>query len=145
MYSFKSKLVWISLYIIGSYFCASEPDLCLPGTSEYSLCVIIHALPYVRGIYDTLLLTPTRPSSHASPPRLWPGCSILGRRGISNACLLLGCLRLIEQQARPRISRPLPIHSTHRPPAYCGEHNGLRGHVNHRLSAPSLSLVSFSC
>lgn len=68
MYSFKSKLVWISLYIIGSYFCASEPDLCLPGTSEYSLCVIIHALPYVRGIYDTLLLTPTRPSSHASPP-----------------------------------------------------------------------------
>ncbi|KAG8011667.1 Homeobox protein cut-like 2, partial [Nibea albiflora] len=37
--------------------------------------------------------------------------------------------RLIEQQAGPRISRPLPIHSTSRPSAYCGEHNGLQGHV----------------
>lgn len=56
-----------------------------------------------------------------------------------------GCLRLIEQQARPRIFRPLAIHSTSRPPAYCGEHNGLQGHVNLGLPAPGLSPVSSSC
>lgn len=59
------------LYIIGQYFCANKPDPCFTVTSEYSLCVIIHALPYVRGIYDTFLLlslTPTLPILPCTPP-----------------------------------------------------------------------------
>lgn len=36
-------------------------------------------------------------------------------------------------------------HSTSRPPAYCREHNGLRGHVKQHLSAAALLLVSSLC